>query len=58
MVINSASKDIDFSQTRIGTVLISAAILDDVFGLVLVSVIHELRGIAEEGNSAENNHHQ
>ncbi|KAK3290529.1 Sodium/hydrogen exchanger family-domain-containing protein [Chaetomium fimeti] len=37
---------VDFSQTRIGTVLVSAAVLDDVCGLVLVSVIHNLRGIA------------
>ncbi|KAK0715998.1 Cation/H+ exchanger [Lasiosphaeris hirsuta] len=51
VVINSASKTTtDFSQTRIGTVLISAAILDDVCGLVLVSVIHQLRGLAEDGD--------
>ncbi|KAH6631300.1 Cation/H+ exchanger [Chaetomium tenue] len=37
---------VDFSQTRIGTVLVSAAVLDDVCGLVLVSVIHNLRDIA------------
>ncbi|GAB1318440.1 Cation/H+ exchanger domain-containing protein [Madurella fahalii] len=37
---------VDFSQTRIGTFLVSAAVLDDVCGLVLVSVIHQLRGIA------------
>ncbi|KAK3352894.1 Sodium/hydrogen exchanger family-domain-containing protein [Lasiosphaeria hispida] len=49
VVINSASKTADFSQTRIGTVLISVALLDDVCGLVLVSVIHQLRGIAEDG---------
>ena len=49
VVIKGASAEIDFSQTRVGTVLVSAAILDDVCGLVLVSVIHELRAIAEEG---------
>ncbi|KAK4121516.1 Sodium/hydrogen exchanger [Parathielavia appendiculata] len=38
---------VDFSQTRIGTVLVSAAVLDDVCGLVLVSVIHNLRSIAD-----------
>lgn len=50
VVINSASssRGIDFSQTRIGTVLLSAAVLDDVCGLVLVSVIKELRNIAPE----------
>ncbi|OIW27102.1 Sodium/hydrogen exchanger [Coniochaeta ligniaria NRRL 30616] len=48
VVINSASasRGLDFSQTRIGTVLLSAAVLDDVCGLVLVSVIRELRDIA------------
>lgn len=40
---------VDFSQTRIGTILVSAAVLDDVCGLVLVSVIHQLRGIASGG---------
>lgn len=49
VVISSASKDIDFSQTRIGTVLISAAILDDVCALVLVSVIQQLRDITGSG---------
>ncbi|KAK3389401.1 Cation/H+ exchanger [Podospora didyma] len=52
IVISSASKMVDFSQTRIGTVLVSAAILDDVCGLVLVSVIHQLRGIAD-GNGGD-----
>ncbi|KAK4227041.1 Hsp70 ATPase ssc1 [Podospora fimiseda] len=48
VVISSASKDgQDFARTRIGTVLISAAVLDDVCGLVLVSVIHQLRGVAD-----------
>ncbi|KAK3484953.1 Cation/H+ exchanger [Neurospora hispaniola] len=45
VVINSASSKHDFAQTRVGTVLISAAILDDVCGLVLVSVISQLRDI-------------
>jgi Kef-type K+ transport system membrane component KefB len=35
----------------VGTVLISAAILDDVCGLVLVSVIHQLRGLADRDGS-------
>ncbi|KAK0620720.1 Cation/H+ exchanger [Immersiella caudata] len=51
VVINSASRGVDFSQTRVGTVLISAAILDDVCGLVLVSVIHQLRGLADGDGS-------
>jgi Kef-type K+ transport system membrane component KefB len=43
---NITASAVDYSQTRIGTVLVSAAVLDDVCGLVLVSVIHNLRGIA------------
>ncbi|KAJ4285942.1 hypothetical protein N0V88_008203 [Collariella sp. IMI 366227] len=45
--------NIDFSQTRIGTILVSAALLDDICGLVLVSVIHNLSGIAGEGGGGE-----
>jgi Kef-type K+ transport system membrane component KefB len=41
-VIGGASKDIDLSQTRIGSVLVSAAVIDDVSGLVMSSVIHDL----------------
>jgi Kef-type K+ transport system membrane component KefB len=48
--MSSASKNIDFSQTRIGTVLISAAIIDDVCGLVLVSVISQLGNLQVGGN--------
>lgn len=51
VVINSTSDTVDFSQTRIGTVLISAAILDDVCGLVLVSVIQKLRDIEDSGGN-------
>ena len=47
---SDAHSAVDFAQTRIGTVLVSAAVLDDVCGLVLVSVIHNLRGIAGEGD--------
>ncbi len=47
---SDASAAVDFSQTRIGTVLVSAAVLDDVCGLVLVSVIHNLRGITGDGD--------
>lgn len=34
-VISSASEAIDLSQTRVGSVLVSAAVIDDVVGLVL-----------------------
>ncbi|KAK3323170.1 Cation/H+ exchanger [Cercophora scortea] len=39
------------SQTRIGTVLVSAAVIDDVCGLVLVSVIQNLRDVAAHPES-------
>lgn len=53
VVINSASasRGLDFSSTRVGTVLLSAAVLDDVCGLVLVSVIRELRDIGDDNNT-------
>ena len=35
VVINSASKSFDFSQSKVGTVLISAAVFDDVSGLIM-----------------------
>ncbi|SPQ25299.1 db8fb8e5-cc05-442f-b554-96012710f49b [Thermothielavioides terrestris] len=41
---------VDFSQTRIGTVLVGAAVLDDVCGLVLVSLIRNLRGVAGDAD--------
>ena len=34
-VISSASKDVDLSQTKVGAVLVSAAVIDDVTGLVM-----------------------
>jgi Kef-type K+ transport system membrane component KefB len=46
-VIGGASKDIDLSQTRVGTVLVSAAVIDDVSGLVMSSVIHDLGSISD-----------
>ena len=41
-VISSASKSVDLSQTRVGAVLVSAAVIDDVTGLVMSSIIHDL----------------
>lgn len=41
-VIGGASKSIDLSQTRVGTVLVSAAVIDDVSGLVMSSIIGQL----------------
>lgn len=49
-VISSASKSVDLSQTRVGSVLVSAAVIDDVTGLVMSSVIHDL-GDLSNGSS-------
>ncbi|EPS25314.1 hypothetical protein PDE_00247 [Penicillium oxalicum 114-2] len=45
-VISSASEAIDLSQTRVGSVLVSAAVIDDVVGLVLSSVIGDLKELS------------
>ncbi|RAK96881.1 cation:proton antiporter [Aspergillus ibericus CBS 121593] len=50
-VISSASKTVDLAQTRVGAVLVSAAVIDDVVGLVMSSVIHNLGGLGG-GNNA------
>ncbi|KAL6155170.1 hypothetical protein ACJQWK_01242 [Exserohilum turcicum] len=42
VVLGKSSKDINFSDTRVGTVLVSAAVFDDVSGLVMASVINQL----------------
>jgi Kef-type K+ transport system membrane component KefB len=49
-VIGGASKSIDLSQTRVGTVLVSAAVIDDVSGLVMSSVIGELGTLETSSN--------
>ncbi|RAH48959.1 cation:proton antiporter [Aspergillus brunneoviolaceus CBS 621.78] len=41
-VISSASSTVDLAQTRVGAVLVSAAVIDDVVGLVMASVIENL----------------
>lgn len=48
VVINS-SPNVDLTHTKVGTVLISAALFDDVVGLIMVSVISNLGGIGEGG---------
>ncbi|KAI5363630.1 putative cation/H+ exchanger, sodium/solute symporter superfamily [Septoria linicola] len=50
-VISGASQSVDLSQTRVGAVLVSAAVLDDVSGLVMSSVIHDLGSISSGGGS-------
>ncbi|KAL2817544.1 Sodium/hydrogen exchanger family-domain-containing protein [Aspergillus granulosus] len=41
-VISSASRTVELGHTRVGSVLISAAVIDDVVGLVMSSVISDL----------------
>lgn len=50
-VVLSSSKEIDFTQSKIGTVLISAALFDDVVGLIMVSIISSLGGISGDGSA-------
>lgn len=49
-VISSASKTIDLGQTRVGSVLVSAAVIDDVSGLVMSSVIGDLSKLSGDGD--------
>ncbi|QMW36980.1 hypothetical protein G4B11_000216 [Aspergillus flavus] len=49
-VISSASSTMNLAQTRVGSVLVSAAVIDDVVGLVMSSVIGNLRMIQENGD--------
>ncbi|KAJ5121613.1 uncharacterized protein N7515_009574 [Penicillium bovifimosum] len=48
-VISSASGSVNLSQTRVGSVLVSAAVIDDVVGLVMLSVIGDLGHISGGG---------
>ena len=50
-VISGAAKSVDLSQTRVGAILVSAAVIDDVTGLVMASVIHDLGQLTEPGAS-------
>lgn len=49
-VVLSSSKEIDFTQSKVGTILISAALFDDVVGLIMVSIISSLGGISDDGS--------
>lgn len=51
-IVISSSKDVDLTHTKIGTVLVSAALFDDVVGLIMASVISNLGGIGGGGGSA------
>ncbi|CAE7186969.1 hypothetical protein CFE70_006540 [Pyrenophora teres f. teres 0-1] len=48
VVLGKSSKDINFADTRVGTVLVSAAVFDDVSGLVMASVIGQLGALGGE----------
>jgi Kef-type K+ transport system membrane component KefB len=49
-VIAIASKNVDLAQTRVGAVLVSAAVIDDVTGLALNRVIHDLGSLSGDSN--------
>ncbi|OJZ92068.1 hypothetical protein ASPFODRAFT_201883 [Aspergillus luchuensis CBS 106.47] len=49
-VISTASSTVDLAQTRVGSILVSAAVIDDVVGLVMLSVISDL-GELSQGHS-------
>ncbi|KAL1856500.1 hypothetical protein Daus18300_010657 [Diaporthe australafricana] len=48
-VVISSSASVDFTHTKVGTVLISAALFDDVVGLIMVSVISNLGSVGGGG---------
>ncbi|KAJ4385521.1 hypothetical protein N0V93_009950 [Gnomoniopsis smithogilvyi] len=51
-IVLSSSKQIDFTQSKVGTVLISAALFDDVVGLIMVSIISSLGAISGNGSAS------
>ncbi|KAF4760079.1 hypothetical protein N7455_003534 [Penicillium solitum] len=48
-VISSASGSVNLAETRVGSVLVSAAVIDDVVGLVMLSVIGDLGKLSGDG---------
>ncbi|ROW04502.1 hypothetical protein VMCG_05041 [Cytospora schulzeri] len=50
-IVISNSADVDLTHTKVGTVLVSAALFDDVVGLIMVSVISNLGGIQGGGGT-------
>lgn len=50
-VVLSSSAKIDFTQSKVGTVLVSAALFDDIVGLIMVSIISNLGGISDGGDA-------
>ncbi|KAJ4424000.1 hypothetical protein N0V82_001247 [Gnomoniopsis sp. IMI 355080] len=50
-IVLSSSKEIDFTQSKVGTVLVSAALFDDIVGLIMVSIISSLGAISGNGSA-------
>lgn len=50
-VVLSSSAEIDFTQSKVGTVLVSAALFDDIVGLIMVSIISSLGKIGDGGKA-------
>lgn len=50
VVLKESSRGVNITQTRAGTVLLSAAVIDDVAGLVMASVIQSLGDASETGD--------
>lgn len=50
-IVISSSAKYDLTQTKVGTVLVSAALFDDVVGLIMVSVITNLGQIGGGGDA-------
>lgn len=50
-IVISNSADADLTHTKVGTVLVSAALFDDIVGLIMVSVISNLGGIENGGGT-------
>ncbi|KAI2676862.1 hypothetical protein LCP963914a_8157 [Penicillium roqueforti] len=50
-VISSTSHSVNLAETRVGSVLVSAAVIDDVVGLVMLSVIGDLGKLSGSGES-------
>lgn len=42
-MISSASKTVDLANTRVGSVLVSAAVIDDVVGLVMSRFVFRVK---------------
>ncbi|KAJ6136867.1 hypothetical protein N7497_012119 [Penicillium chrysogenum] len=50
-VISSTSDSVNLAETRVGSVLVSAAVIDDVIGLVMLSVIGDLGKLSRGGDN-------